>query len=270
MLVSSAMEPDQSESGLAGFWSAAAGDYDRAYDAATREGLRARQAAVVHMLGDVPGDVVDAGMGPGRLLADLHSQGWQVAGVDLSRGMVEAARARLPAAAARLREGSIEQLPFEAATFDAAVATGVLEYVDFRVGALRELARVLRPGGVAVVSVPNPLGPREALNWVVLYPLARRLKRIVPLGRPAPPRRPWPPGRGRFTRRLAEAGMTVDEVAYVNPRIVPAPFDRLFPAAAARSGAWIERRRPRLSRVLATQVVYKARLVAGHAHRPTR
>ena len=49
----------------------------------------------------------------------------------------------------------IESLPFADGSFDAVLATGVLEYSELE-RALPELARVLRPGGLAVVSYPNP------------------------------------------------------------------------------------------------------------------
>ena len=257
------MEEQSSKTALAGFWDSAAEDYDRAYDATGQTGLLARQAAVVAMLGDRPGAVVDAGMGPGRLLVDLARRGWQVSGVDLAPEMVAAARARLPEAATRLLEGSIEQLPFSAESFDAAVATGVLEYVDFGADALGELARVLRPGGTAVVSVPNARSPREALNWALIYPLARRVKKIVRVGAPAPPRRPWPPAPKRFGQTLAQAGLRLEGHAYISPLLLPPPLDRLFPRASAHSGEWVRRRAPRLARLLATQVVYSARKPGG-------
>ena len=66
-------------------------------------------------------------------------------GVDASAEMVALARERLPDARDRLAQGSVEELPFEDASFDAVAATGVLEYADVP-RALGELARVLRPG----------------------------------------------------------------------------------------------------------------------------
>ena len=92
-------------------------------------------------------------MGPGRLYAILGERGWTVSGIDASAEMVSLAR---PTAEARERPGlAIEAMPFEDDSFDAVVATGVLEYTIVP-NALGEIARLLRPEGRAVVSYPNP------------------------------------------------------------------------------------------------------------------
>ena len=117
--------------------------YDSHYDAANADGhsLRARLAVALRLLGGGPGTALDAGMGPGRLCAELATLGWTVSGIDASAEMVDAARLRLPDAADRLLRAEIEQLPFEDESFDRVAATGVLEYADVP-RALAELARV--------------------------------------------------------------------------------------------------------------------------------
>ena len=84
-------------------------------------------------------------------------------------------------------EGPIEQLPFPAAVFDAVAATGVLEYATNDLdGAVAELARVLTPRGVAIMSFPRQQSPALLWRSRVLYPSVRLVKRIVPFGGPAP------------------------------------------------------------------------------------
>ncbi len=170
-----------------------------------------RRDAALGLLGDGPGDVLDVGMGPGRLLRALADRCWRVHGVDSSERMVQLARTRIPEAGARLVRGSIESLPFPDSSFDAVVATGVLEYVAYSEAAISELARVLRPGGRAVLSVPRPGRARRAWRAGVLYPLARAVKRIVPLGRRAPVRRPPPPGDRAAEAVLEAAGLVLGE-----------------------------------------------------------
>src|ERR1019366_1742442 len=58
-------------------------------------------------------------------------------------------------------------LPFGTATFDAIVAASVLEYVDNPCAVLGECARVLRPGGILVCTVPDPIHPARWGEWVV-------------------------------------------------------------------------------------------------------
>ena len=80
-------------------------------------------------------------------------------------------------------QGKIEDLPFPDAASDVAIATGVLEYADVD-AALRELRRVLRPAGVAVVSYPNPGNFYWTWRTHVWYrgaAFAKRLLRQPPL-----------------------------------------------------------------------------------------
>jgi|SRR5579864_6196762 len=106
--------------------------YDRGYDTLGWGGyvLRTRMQATLELVGRGPGEALDAGMGPGRLCEQLALRDWTVSGVDISDGMVIQARRRLPEAAERLRQGTIDQLPFADGSFDRAVATGVLEYAE--------------------------------------------------------------------------------------------------------------------------------------------
>ena len=71
--------------------------------------------------------------------------------VDASSAAVEVLRRRVPGEVA---QADVTTLPFADAAFDAAVLGEVLEHVEDDRGALEEVARVLRPGGVLAVSVP--------------------------------------------------------------------------------------------------------------------
>jgi arsenite methyltransferase len=109
-------------------------------------------------LGLRPGErVLDIGCGPGFLTAEMAEEvgsGGRVDGVDPSESMLAVARRRETAPGAApisLHAGDALTLPFEDGTFDAAVSTQVLEYVDDVPAALAEAFRVLRPGGRLVV-----------------------------------------------------------------------------------------------------------------------
>lgn len=103
-----------------------------------------------------PGEaVLSVGTGPGfesRALAEAVGEDGRVHGIDTAEPMLEAARQRcsdLPWATFEV--GDAAALPAEDGTFDAAAAVQVYEYVPDVQAALRELYRVLRPGGRAVV-----------------------------------------------------------------------------------------------------------------------
>jgi SAM-dependent methyltransferase len=235
---------------LESHWDQVAERYDRAYEAPGPGGrtLRVRLNVAAELLGDGPGDALDVGMGTGRLGGELDRRGWTVSGVDLSPVMVEAARRRLPDLADRLHQGSVAALPFETGTFDAVVATGVLEYaVEELGGAARELARVLRPGGRAVLSFPNHAAPYNVWRGRVWYPAVRAGKRLLPVGRPPPVDLPLP-ALVVLEQALAAAGLTVEVRRFLAPRPLPARLSDAF-----------ERSQHRLARALATQVVIGAR-----------
>ena len=116
---------------------------------------RLAAAAVVR-----PGDrVLDAACGTGDLaLADAEAGAREVVGVDFSPRMLERARRKAPAI--EWVQGDLLALPFPDGSFDAAtVGFGVRNVADLPL-ALRELARVLVPGGrVGILEITTPRGP---------------------------------------------------------------------------------------------------------------
>ena len=93
--------------------------------------------------------VLDAGCGSGRTLDDLRRYG-EPSGMELSPAGLEASRRR----GHDVREGRVEAIPFEDASFDLVTCLDVIEHTDDDVLSLRELRRVARPGGRLVVTVP--------------------------------------------------------------------------------------------------------------------
>jgi SAM-dependent methyltransferase len=124
--------------------------------------------------------ILDAGCGSGRNMVALARRG-TVTGVELATQSVEVARAR---AAGPVLPGSLDEpLPFGDGAFDLAVALDVLEHVGDDGAALRELARVVAPGGRLLVTVPQ-------YGWLwgehdVLSHHHRRYTRALLLGRAA-------------------------------------------------------------------------------------
>jgi SAM-dependent methyltransferase len=105
--------------------------------------------------------VLNAGAGQGSFSLRLAQLGFEVTSIDDSPTAVDVLRARLPGPVAL---ADVTAMPFADESFDAAVLGEVLEHVPDDAGALSEVARVLRPGGVLAVSVPgNPerFGPSD-------------------------------------------------------------------------------------------------------------
>jgi ubiquinone/menaquinone biosynthesis C-methylase UbiE len=108
--------------------------------------------------------VLDVGCGPGVLTRELVSRlgAEHVAAVDPSGPFVEAARERLPGVDVRIAPAEV--LPFEDATFDAALAQLVVHLMQDPMAVLGEMARVSRDGGVVAASVWDFEGERAPLS----------------------------------------------------------------------------------------------------------
>lgn len=97
-----------------------------------------------------PADILDAGCGSARNLAELHPFG-RLTGLEPSPASAESARAR---GIATIVQSGIQAMPFADASFDLALCLDVIEHVNDDIGALRKLRRVVRPGGLLIVTVP--------------------------------------------------------------------------------------------------------------------
>lgn len=132
--------------------------------------FKRRVVEVFNALGPKKGDrVLDAGCGEGfygMVLASASNA--RVVEFDYDRELIKKARAWLSGLEnVSFRQGSVLKLPFKANSFDKAVLSEVLEHVPDDKKALREIARVLKPRGIVVITVPNKNYPFfwDPLNW---------------------------------------------------------------------------------------------------------
>lgn len=197
--------------------------------------------------------VLDAGCGPGDFLLEMLRRGFRAIGVDTSSRMLKQARHLLAAEPhaheAELQQARIEQLPFADGCFDLVSSAGVLEYLAADAPAIRELSRVVRPGGHLLLPITNAWSPAGWLDapveWLKRRPsilgLANRLR--LRAGRPVL--------RARYfqvrkqTRRgiraeLERAGMSLRAECYFHFLPWPRPVDKLFPRLTAALGVRME------------------------------
>ena len=128
-------------------------------------------------LGLKTGDkILDLGCGFGRHAFEAARRGANVVALDAGRDEVEGVAATFAAmveagelSTENLHVASVQgdalALPFPDGTFDRVICSEVLEHIPNDVGAMRELARVLRPGGTMAITVPR-FGP-ELINWAL-------------------------------------------------------------------------------------------------------
>lgn len=167
--------------------------------------------------GGRPWHVLDAGCGTGGLIRRLQplQPGWRWTGVDASDLACRLARERVPGG--NVVQARLEALPFPAATFDAVVCADVLYHLHDDEVALRELARVLRPGGCLVVNVP-------AHRWLWSYHdvAVHAVRRY---------------DRAELRTKVERAGLQVNRLTHWNTLLLPvlAVRRKLLPAPAGGS-----------------------------------
>lgn len=136
-----------------------------------------------------------------RILHWMHAEGAETFGLDLSQVVAATARrnGRAIGDGGRLVQADIREVPFEGGAFDVVYTMGTIEHIAEYRQALAEVARVLRPGGVAVVGVPH--------RWnLFLRPLMVRLLSMLGLYLYAPEKSF---SAGELARDLTAAGLEV-------------------------------------------------------------
>jgi SAM-dependent methyltransferase len=203
--------------------------------------------------------VLDIATGFGYAAGEAVGRGARVAGLDFSDAMVARARTRVPDAAFHV--GDAEDLPFDNASFDAAIMNFGLLHLARPERALAEAARVLRPGGRLAFTVWAP--PEETVGFgIILRAVAAHGDPHVPL--------PEGPSFFRFSdpneceRALIGAGL-------VDPRVTRAPqtwrldrADSLFDImlnATVRTAALLRAQQPAALAAIRTDT---AREAAAH------
>ena len=128
--------------------------------------MRNRKDKVFNFLKSLPRDtplnVLDSGCGTGVYLQEMKNNGFNAIGVDLSLSM-------LKSASRKTNQGSLLctdvcSLPFKSDHFDAVTAVGLIEYMKDDIRTLKELARVVKPGGAVIFTLPNKYKLKNVLD----------------------------------------------------------------------------------------------------------
>ncbi|MEU6713277.1 class I SAM-dependent methyltransferase [Nonomuraea sp. NPDC046802] len=140
--------------------------------------------------------LLDVGCGTGVVTAAALALGAEVTAVDADPGMLELIARRHPYA--RVRQATLPELPFEDEQFDAIAGNFIINHVSDTAGALKELHRVLRPGGAIALT----WWKSDEMTATSVFAEA-----IAAAGVPCElPAQPFEDDPGRFTALLAAAG----------------------------------------------------------------
>jgi ubiquinone/menaquinone biosynthesis C-methylase UbiE len=124
--------------------------------------------ALIAQVGEFGPDsrVLEVGVGTGRVGVPLAAHAGAYVGVDLSRPMLDVLRAKPEGGAVRVAQADITELPLAAGRFDAVVAVHIFHLIPTWRQALREIARVLRPGGMLLHCYNDQVNDdRSQLLW---------------------------------------------------------------------------------------------------------
>jgi SAM-dependent methyltransferase len=136
--------------------------------------------------------ILDVGCGTGANLQML-SQFGAAEGVDVSGEALEFCRAR---GLAKVKQGAAETLPYEDASFDLVTGLDVVEHLDDDLSGLREMRRVLRPGGRALLFVPAFM-----FLWGVQDDISHHRRRYT---------------LGELKQKVTESGLSIERATYAN------------------------------------------------------
>jgi ubiquinone/menaquinone biosynthesis C-methylase UbiE len=159
------------------FFNRRAADYDREYHDETPGGyaLRMRRKKVLDLFDQPAGKVLDVGCGPGVMTQELLNRECTFWGVDPSSRMIEIARERFPENdGVHFDLGDALRLEQPTGFFDAVLCMGVIDSLKEPRQGIREMLRVLRPGGTLIVTVTNLQSPYAWWKNYVFYPAVTR------------------------------------------------------------------------------------------------
>lgn len=273
--------------GVAEYFSSVASTYnERNYLLAGQGGkypdIFRRHQYILEMLEGVQGKVLEVGCGSGQMLCDMLKRDFKVVGVDMAPGMIQASRSLVAkhfgGRRVDLVVGDIENLCFRDASFDLIIAAGVIEYLRSDEEALLGLYRILKPGGVLILSVRNKLNlsrllvtTRDLLRSLpvvgpILLWMAKAVHRLLSLppnsGIPGRRHIPW-----ELKRRMRVLGLQPREHAFYHFAVIPRFLERRFPESCVA----LEEKLEILSRTplgyFASQYIVKAQKVSHGDHR---
>jgi len=139
------------------------------YAKTTRKDLKRHQLMAKQMVEKIPvhGKVLEIAPGPGYFSIELAQLGnFQITGLDISKSFVEIARRNASEAGLQIdfREGNASAMPFKENTFDFTFCQAAFKNFSEPVKAIAEMYRVLRPGGLSIISDLRRDAPPEEIE----------------------------------------------------------------------------------------------------------
>lgn len=142
--------PEDAETRTREYFDSVADRWDEMRRAFFGEGVRQEALRAANI--DSSSVVADVGTGTGFLAEAALSAGARVIGIDVSEGMLAQVRSRFPSDRFEARTGDVEALPLKTNEVNAVLANMVLHHAENPASAIREMVRVVKPGGKLVIT----------------------------------------------------------------------------------------------------------------------
>jgi len=171
-------------SGHTKYWRLVYDDNQQKIQGAVKQEMINRRDSVLRLLDDYAKNrslrILDVGCGPGGVMQEVLKRGYNVVGVDISEEMLKEAREiskKYKHGGITCIYGDMEYLPFTKKTFDVVLCVGVLQYLQSDRKSISEISRVVKTGGLVIITLPNILRINNLLD--PYYYLNRGLKYIL-------------------------------------------------------------------------------------------
>lgn len=195
------------------------------------------------------GEVLDAGCGPAFIAEGLDCNRFGYVGLDISPAMLNGDVERLCGRPrCRFLMGRMESIPCRDQSFDVVLCLGALEYVEDKEVALREFRRVLKPGGMLVLSMLNRCSPyrlwQDCFYWKILN-LKEKVAALAGYGTAAADSSdPWGSvsmtGMYRLRKLLRAQGFLVRDLVYYDFNLFLSPLENMFDRASVYAARHLE------------------------------
>ena len=183
-----ALDPDAQATAVNKHFASAANHWDRLYQEATLDGriYQDRMAIALQLIDQLhlphTARLLEIGCGAGYATVALARRGYRIDALDSVPTMIEIACKRIAesgtADKVRLGRADVRRLPMPDGSFDLVLALGVIPWLDDPAAAVREMARVLRPGGYLLLSIDHDPHLEEVLD-PRRNPVLKPLRRLV-------------------------------------------------------------------------------------------
>lgn len=245
------------------FFDSTSDAYLKKYEEITPEGysFRVRRDKVEQLIQSEKGQnkiVLDIGSGPGIMIEALLKSNFKVVAIDAAPQMIELTKKQFPNVESIVSDARKILKPDN--TFDVATAMGLVEYFEEDGEFYTEMSRVLKSGGKLLVTYPNVWSPWRLWNRVFLM-ILRPIRAVLGIdtSKKSNNIRHKEYTVSAAKKEMEKFGFVIEDALYYNLRLVPYPFDDMFPRFTVKTSAFFERLDRGLFGWMATAFILKAR-----------